>query len=179
MSVAFSGNAQCLLRGVNAITGNDDGSTTFGGNVNRNLSPTAVAPDVVAGGGYQGVFTAVTGGTLLNLANGSSIVISGGAVVSGCAPAQGYVISGAKKLKALYLENLDDTRTVTVSIPSSNGLAGLGWVGSGVVVVLQPRASAMLIFPTGSSTLTSGSNDGLTFTSSAASPNVKIAAAFG
>ena len=177
MATTFTGGATFGVSGQNTLSGNESGTASFGASKSVVLATGAASPQVESGGGYSGTFTAVTGGTLLNLANGSNIVISGGA--GSIAPAQGYVITAVKKLRTLYLENTDGTNTVTVSCPATLFLAGVGWVASQVVVTLQPGGAVQFVFPAGSSVLTSGANDGLSFVSSAGSPVVRIAATFG
>lgn len=177
MASVFTGRVSCAISGKNTLSGNETGEPTFGQSYGNDVGVSAVSPAVESGGGYAGSFTAVTGGTLLNLAHSTNIVISGGTGPVG--PAQGYVITAAKKLRSLYLENTDAAIVVTVSIPGSNGLAGCGFSAGEHVVTLQPKGVLLLVFPTGSSVLTAGSNDGITATSASGTPSVKIAATFG
>jgi len=177
MPPTFSGSVSARITGVNALSGNETGSTTFAASLQHAYSTGAVAPDIVAGGGYEGTFTCPTTGGTLNLADSTNICKTG--ATGTIAPAQGYVITAAKRLKTLYLENLDATNTVDVTCPATLFVAGVGWVASQEVVKLQPGGAALFIFPAGSSVLTSGTNDALLFTASAGTPTVRIAATFG
>jgi hypothetical protein len=181
-TVSFEGLASLGLQGSNTLTptvpGEEAGRPAFGEVRSYSFYTSAASPGIEAGGGYSGIVTAVTGaGTLLSLANSSNIVISGG--TGTVKPAQGYVITGVKRLRGLYLRNLDAGATVTVSIPAANGLAGLGWAAAAVVVVLQPDSPWCALFRSGSAVLTAGSNDGLVLVSSAGAPEVHIQALFG
>lgn len=176
-TATFTGSYAAALAGLNTLSGSETGSASLGKSSAQNFQVSASSPTVEGGGGYSGSFTAVTGGTVCYLSNGTNIVQSGG--TGTILPAQGYTVSGAKKLRALYLKNTDSTSIVTVTASTSNTLAGLGWTAGGVMATLQPLGVAMLVFPSGSSTLTSGSNDSVTLTSNTGSPTVDIAAIFG
>jgi tartrate dehydratase beta subunit/fumarate hydratase class I family protein len=177
MPPTFSGSVSARVTGVNALTGNEIGSTTFTASVQRNYSPAAVVPDIVGGGGYEGTFTCPTTGGTLNLADSANICKTG--AVGTIAPAQGYIITAVRKLKTLYLENTDGAATVDVTCPATLFLAGVGWVASQEVVKLQPYGAALFVFPAGSAVLTAGTNDALLFTASAGTPTIKIGAVFG
>lgn len=176
-ATTFSGAVSGQVIGVNTLAGNESGNSTFKAGFTHSLATGAAAPDIISGGGYQGTFTCPTTGGTLVLANSTNICSTG--ATGTIAPAQGYVITGAKKLRCLYLENTDAMNTVTVTIPASNGLAGLTWGASATIVVLQPGGSVVYTFPNGSSTLTTGTNDAIVCTSSAGTPTVRIAATFG
>jgi hypothetical protein len=182
MAVTFEGTASLGLTGRNTIQptnqGEESGQPIFGEVRSYALLVGASAPVIEAGGGYAGIFTAVTGaGTVLNLANGTNIVISGG--TGTIRPAQSYVITALKRLRGLYLRNTHASATVTVSIPAANGLAGLGWAALAVVCVLQPDSPWCQLWRSGSDVLTTTSNDGLKCLASTGSPEVEIRALFG
>jgi hypothetical protein len=177
MAVTFGGSASLALGGSNVLSGEEAGNPTFGKSKGVSFLVGAVAPQIEGGGGYSGTFTCPTTGGTLNLADSTNICKTG--AVGTIRPNQGYVITAVKKLRALYLENLDTVKVVTVTCPATLFLAGVGWVASQVVVTLQPLGAALYLFPAGSAVLTAGTNDALLFTSDAGTPTVAIAALFG
>lgn len=177
MAVTFGGAAALSLSGQNSLSGEESGNPTFGKSKSASFLVGAVAPQIEGGGGYSGTFTCPTSGGTLNLADSTNICKTG--AVGTIRPNQGYVITALKKLRALYVENLDTANTVTVTCPATLFLAGVGWVASQVVVVLQPLGAHQFLWPVGSAVLTAGTNDALVFTSSAGTPTVAIAALFG
>jgi hypothetical protein len=70
-------------------------------------------------------------------------------------------------------------KVVTVTCPATLFVAGLGWVGSQVIDVLQPGGAFVKLWPTGSAVLTAASNDAIVLTADAGTPTVEIAAVFG
>ncbi len=173
----FSGNAGLSLAIVNALSGDEIGQAALGKSYAARFVVGAVSPDIEGGGGYGGTFTAASTGGTLNLADSTNICKTG--ATGTILPAQGYVITAAKKLRALQLKNLDAAIVVTVTCPATLFVAGLGWVASQVVTVLQPLGMYVGVWPTGSSVLTAGTNDALVFTSASGTPTVEIVAIFG
>src|SRR5215471_9718074 len=111
----FRATLQALLKGVVSFSGNETGTSQIVSQVASDGSDAPSGTQFTAGGGYQGFFTAAaSAGTLLNLADATNIVKSGGTASSGpIHAAQGYAISGSKRLRALYFKNTDPAHTVT------------------------------------------------------------------
>jgi hypothetical protein len=108
MAVTFGGSASLALGGSNVLSGEEAGNPTFGKSKGASFQVGAVAPQIEGGGGYSGTFTCPTTGGTLNLADSTNICKTG--AVGTIRPNQGYVITAVKKLRALYLENLDTRR---------------------------------------------------------------------
>ncbi len=156
----------------NLLAGDQSGAPTIGASVSRTMKVSAAAPEIEVGGGWYGIATATTV-TSISLAHATDPLQG----LGDAAPAQGYSMTG-RKLCALYMENLSSTITVDVKVPAANGLVSLGWAASGWVCVLQPYGFFCMSFPAGSATLTAGTNDLITLTTSSSTAQVKIVALF-
>lgn len=174
----FSGSAQQGLSGAVALSGDQTGSTNIVvGGSSTSFGVGAVSPIVEGGGMLGGVFTLTGGAGLLNLADAANICKTN--TTGPLIPMGGY-LAATKKLRGLYLKNMDATQTVTVTCPATLFIAGLGWVASQVIVVLQPLGEyGPVIWPNGSTALVAGSNDAIVLTPGAGTPIVKIGAIFG
>ncbi len=85
------------------------------------------------------------------------------------------------KLKYIWALNEDPAIGINVVIPATLGLAGLGWVANGHVARLDPSPGGKweLVLKSGSSTLVTGSNDGLKFVADSGTPRLRLRCGFG
>lgn len=88
----------------------------------------------------------------------------------------GFTVAGSR-LKLLLCENKDGTNSVQIARGSTNGLPIFVAAGDGVDV--GPGGAFLWYHPTGTATLTTGSNDKLTLTPSAGSPSMEVVAFYG
>ena len=175
ITVVHTGSFGAGLTGTNALTVDEQANVAYGESITRSMKVGASGESQIEGaGGYSGTMVATTGSVTMQLAHATDPFQGGGDV----APAQGYAPSG-NKLYALYFRNTHASNTVTITVAGANGLAGLDWAAGETIMQLYPYGVVAFSFPSGSSALTPGSNDGVTFTASSGTPGVIVTAVFG
>ncbi len=88
----------------------------------------------------------------------------------------GFTVAGSK-LKALYLRNCDETKTIIIARGAANGLPI--FEAANDAITLQALGTFFMEWPAGLAALTTGSNDKLTLTPSAGNPLMDFTAFYG
>ncbi len=165
----FTGSANVVVSLRDTISGDVTGSISA--SVSKALRFAASGADAVITGFFQGTATCAAGDWLLAHAT-DPLGSMGSAEYS-----PGFTVAGSK-LKLLYIENMDDTRTITVARRATAGLAIFDTAGDSVTI--QPGGCRLWYDPTGlTAALTTTSNDGLTIAVSGGTPTATVLAMYG